>query len=65
MRNKLSIFAIALSLIAPPIVLAAQEPGMANAVHTQPKLKPQQTQSKGSTASTDSNGAHAAPSPSS
>jgi hypothetical protein len=63
MWKKLSIFAIALSLVAPPIVFADTKPGKAQAVHTQPKPKPQEKKPKGSTASTSSNGEHAAPSP--
>lgn len=47
MWKKLSIFAIALSLIAPPIVLADNKPGKTQAVQTQPKPKPQQKKPQG------------------
>jgi hypothetical protein len=63
MWKKLSIFAIALSLIAPPLVFADKKPGKAPTAHAQPK--PTAQKRKAPPPSTNSNGAIAAPSPTS
>jgi|HubBroStandDraft_1064217.scaffolds.fasta_scaffold21821_2 hypothetical protein len=63
MRNKLSIFAIALSLIAPAVLSADNKPGKPPTTSIQPKPKLTAQQSKAPQPSTSSNSAKAAPSP--
>jgi hypothetical protein len=65
MWKKLSIFAIALSLIAPPILFADQKPGKTPTTIIQPKPKLTAQQQKSPPPSTSANSAKAAPSPSS
>jgi len=63
MWKKLSIFAIALSLIAPPIALADKKPEKASTTSIQPKPKLTAQQPKTPPPSTSANSGKAAPSP--